>query len=158
MVTFPDQIHPKNGLVIRFKDGSSSSKYLEFFKITTLYPLIKFIPQDITFDSGEELQKFLYKTGIVQDEIEVSGIFPKLSNVATIVNTKLIYEPDESNLNSFLKYKYYSVNEVAEMLSLSRPTVYKLVNDQTLKSIRIYDQLRINHVDLMAFINKENQS
>jgi excisionase family DNA binding protein len=157
MVTFPDQIHPMHGLVIRFKDGSSASKYLEFFKITTLSPLIKFIPQDITFDSAEEMRQFLYHKGIVQDEIEVSGIFPKLSNVGTIVNTKLIYEPDESNFKKFLKYKYYSVNEVAEMLSLSRPTVYKLVNDQALKSIRIYDQLRINHVDLMAFINKEDQ-
>ena len=157
MVTFPDQIHPKNGLVVRFKDGSSASKYLEFFKITTSYPQIKFIPQDIRFDSGEELQQFLYNRGIVQNEIEVSGIFPKLSNVSTVINTKLIYEPDESNIKKFLKYKYYSVNEVAEMLSLSRPTVYKLINDQVLKSIRIYDQLRINHVDLMAFINKEKQ-
>jgi excisionase family DNA binding protein len=157
MVTFPDKIHPKHGLVIRFKDGSSASKYLEFFKITTLSPLIKFIPQDITFDSGEEMRQFLYNRGIVQDEIEVSGIFPKLSNVGTIVNTKLIYEPDESNLKNFLKYKYYSVNEVAEMLSLSRPTVYKLVNDQTIKAIRIYGQLRINHVDLFVFINEESK-
>ena len=157
MVTFPDQINPKHGLIIRFKDGSSASKYLEFFKITTLYPLIKFIPQDITFESDEELRQFLYNRGIVQDEIEVSGIFPKLSNVSTVVNTRLIYEVEESSFKNFLNYKYYSVNEVAKLLSFSRPTVYKLVNDQTLKSIRIYGQLRINHVDLFAFINEESK-
>jgi len=56
-----------------------------------------------------------------------------------------------------LNFKYYSINEVAEMLSMSRPTIYKFVNDQTLKSTRINGQIRVNHLDLMNFINSENK-
>jgi excisionase family DNA binding protein len=54
-----------------------------------------------------------------------------------------------------LNYKYYSINEVAEMLLFSRPAIYKLVNGNTLKAVRINGQLRINHLNLMTYINPE---
>lgn len=63
----------------------------------------------------------------------------------------------ESITKYLLNYKFYTINEIAEMLSFSRPTVYKLVNDQTLKAVRIHGQLRINHLDLIAFINKDSK-
>ncbi|MGA2406265.1 MAG: helix-turn-helix domain-containing protein [Bacteroidales bacterium] len=157
MVKFPDEIHPKHGLRLRFKYKLRAFQYLDYFKITISYPIYKFIPLDLTFGSVKELNQFLYNRGIVYDEIEVSEFTSGLSGEITIVDTRKIYEVEESVLKYLLNYKYYSINEVAEMLSFSRPSIYKLVNNQTLKAIRIHGQLRINHLDLIAFINKDSQ-
>jgi excisionase family DNA binding protein len=155
MVTFPDSIHPKYGLTIRFKGRSRVFQYLDYFDITTYSSGWKFNPLDITFNTTEELNQFLYTSGIISYEIEVKESTYDLSSEFGIVNTKKIYEVEENIRKYLLNYKYYSINEVAEMLSFSRPTVYKLVNDKLLKAVRIYGQLRINHLDLMEFIGKE---
>lgn len=157
MVTFDDKLHPKHGLRLRFKYQPRAFQYLDYFNITTRYPAYKFIPLDLTFNNGSELYEFLYRREIVYDEFEIRYTDTQVDGECTIVDTKKIYNTDESILKYLLNYKYYSINEVAEMLSLSRPTIYKLVKQQTLKAIRIHGQLRINHLDLMAFINKESQ-
>lgn len=84
-------------------------------------------------------------------------MYQKLSNEFTIIDTTKIYEVDENISKYLLNYKYYSINEVAEMLSFSRPTIYKFINDGNLHSIRINGQMRIKHNDLTKFINKENR-
>jgi excisionase family DNA binding protein len=157
MVTFPDEIHPKFGLRLHFDYKIRAFQYLDHFKITISYPIYKFVPLDLTFATAGELNQFLYNRGIVSDEIEVSKFNSKLSGEVTIVDTRKIYEVEESVIKYLLNYKYYSINEVAEMLSVSRPTVYKLVNKQTLKAVRILGQLRIKHLDLIAFVNKESE-
>lgn len=88
--------------------------------------------------------------------VEVS-VHNKGEKRMTVVDTNKIYEVEENISKYLLNYKYYSINEVAEILSFSRPTVYNLVNNQTIKAIRINGKLRINHLDLIAFINKESQ-
>jgi excisionase family DNA binding protein len=153
MVTFPDEIHPKHGVRLRFDYDIRAYQYLDYFGITKKY---KFIPLDLTFDSYNDLKKFLNEKGIVYQEIQVEAVFSKLSKIITIVDTRKIYDVEESVSKYLLNYKYYSINEVAEMLSFSRPTIYKLVNDQTLKAVRINGQYRINHLDIISFINKEN--
>lgn len=153
MVTFPDEIHPKHGVRLRFDYDIRAYQYLDYFGITKKY---KFIPLDLTFDSHNDLKKFLNEKGIVYQEIQVAAVFSKLSKIITVVDTRKIYDVEESVSKYLLNYKYYSINEVAEMLSFSRPTIYKLVNDQTLKAVRINGQHRINHLDIISFINKEN--
>jgi len=157
MVRFPDKIHPKHGLRLRFDYQLRAYQYLDYFNITTWYPTFKFFPLDLTFADGSELAQFLSNRGIVRNEVDVSAAFSQLSNEVVVVDTKKIWDAEESIIKYLLNYRYYSVNEVAEMLSFSRPTVYKLVNDQAVKAIRIFGQLRINHMELMAFINKESQ-
>jgi excisionase family DNA binding protein len=158
MVTFPDIVHPKHGLSLRFKYKIRAFQYLDYFNITISYPIYKFVPLDLIFESYKELEQFLYNRGIVHDEIEVSDTFWKTwDEPNTVVETRKIYDVEESITKYLLNYKFYTINEIAEMLSLSRPTVYKLVNDQTLKAVRIHGQLRINHLDLIAFINKDSQ-
>lgn len=157
MVTFPEEIHPKHGLRLRFNYKIRAFQFLDHFKIILMHPLYKFVPLDLTFVSYEALVQFLYSKGIVSDEIAVSEFTGQLSEVSTIVDTRKIYEVEESLSKYMLNYKYYSINEVAEMLSFSRTTVYKLVNDNTIKSVRVHGQVRVNHLDLMAFINKEEK-
>ncbi len=157
MITFEEKLHPRKGLRLKFTYKYRAFQYLDFFQIITLTPPHKFIPLDLTFPDSAELSRFLNNRGILYDEVEIEYTGTRVKNEAIIVDTKRIYEVEESILKYLLGYKYYSINEVAEMLSFSRPTVYKLVNEDTLKAIRIYGQLRINHLDLMEFINQENR-
>ncbi|MCX6254382.1 MAG: helix-turn-helix domain-containing protein [Bacteroidia bacterium] len=157
MVTFPDKVHPKHGLTIRFKYSPRAIQYLKYFDIILYYPDYKFIPLDLTFNNADDLLQFLVNRGIVRYEVEMDITNKEFSDEISIVDTKKIYDVEESVTKYLLNYKYYSVNEVAEILSFSRPSVYKFVNDHTLKAIRINGQLRINHLDLIAFINKNSQ-
>jgi len=157
MITFEEKLHPKRGLRLKFTYKYRAFQYLDFFQIITLTPPHKFIPLDLTFPDSAELSRFLHNRGIVYDEVEIEYTGTRVKNEATIVDTKQIYEVQESIVKYLLGYKYYSINEVDEMLSFSRPTVYKLVNDTSLKAKLINGQLRINHVDLMTYINSENQ-
>jgi len=154
-VTFPDEIHPKNKLRLRFDYWARPMQYLEYFNIVTTYPECKFLPLNLSFEIHQELEEFLTHRGILFKEIDVSHFHSQLSDEVYIVDTAKIYEVEESVSKYLLNYKYYSVNEVAEMLSFSRPTVYKWVNDQSLKAIRINGQLRIKHFDLIAFVNSD---
>ncbi len=157
MVTFDDNLNPKHGLRLRFKYKPRAYQYLDFFKITSAdYPKYKFVPLDLTFENWDELNQFLRARGIVYDEFDIRLSDTVIEGEATIVDTTKIYDVEESLTKYLLNFKYYSINEVAEILSFSRPTVYKLVNEDTLKTVRINGQLRINHLDLMAYINSEN--
>lgn len=154
-VKFPDEIHPKHKLRLRFDYKIRAFQYLDYYGITISHPTYEFLPLNLTFETNKELTQFLYHRGIVYDEIDVSSTYSKLSNELTVIDTSKIYDVEESITKYLLNYKYYSINEVAEMLSFSRPTVYKLVNNHEVKAIRINGQLRVNHLDLMKFINDD---
>lgn len=159
MVTFPDEIHPKFGMRLRFDYEPRAYQFLQYFNIINSLTR-KFIPLDLTFDSYADLKKFLNEKGIVYQEIPISDSFTKYSKIPKtiiIVDARKIYDVEESTTKYLLNFKYYSINEVADMLSMSRPTIYKFVNDQTLKSLRINGQIRVNHLDLMNFITSQNQ-
>jgi len=157
-VTFPDNVHPKYGLELRFGYTHRATQYLQYFNITTSYPEHRFIPLNLTFGTLEELQQFLYNKGILRDEVELAAYSTEYSEPVTIVSTRKIIETDETISNYLMNYKYYSVNEVSEMLSFSRPTVYKIIKEGKIKTYRINEQIRIKHSDLMDYINVENTS
>lgn len=154
-VKFPDEIHPKFCLRLRFEHFARAHQYLDHFKIIELYPTYRFIPLDLAFKDSKDLDQFLFTRGIVYHEYDVSDYYPYIEKEITIVDARKIYSAEESITKYLLNYKYYSINEVAEMLSFSRPTVYKLVNSDKLKAIRIHGQLRVNHLDLMALIKSK---
>lgn len=156
-VTFPDNIHPKYKLRVRFDYFTRPMQYLEYFKIITKLHEYKFIPLNLCFNDYQELNEFLVNKGIVFKEIDVSSFDSQLSNEVYIVDTAKIYDVENCIGKYLNNYKYYSINEVAEMLSFSRPTVYKWLNDKSLKAVRINGQLRIKHLDLMTFMNRENE-
>ena len=116
--------------------------------------MIKFFPLDISFETREELRDFLSYRGIVRQELEWNSLKEKSSEIITIIDSMKIYEVKESVSKFLLLYKFYSINEVAEMLSFSRPSIYKLIKNNQLDAIRLNGQLRISHSNLMGFINK----
>jgi excisionase family DNA binding protein len=156
MVTFPEEINPQKGLLLRFDYDPRAYQYLEFFKVINTLTH-KFLPIDLAFGSYNDLMKFLSDKGIVYQEIQVDSIYSRLSKIITVVDTRKIFNVAEDTTKYLLNYRYYSINEVADMLSMSRVTIYKLVNDQSLKAVRINGQFRINHLDLMNFIHYENK-
>ena len=172
MASFPEEINPQKGFRVRFVNELNAMEYLDYFKIINRLKR-KFIPLDLTFPTYNDLKQFLFDKGILCNEIRsfhYSNVYnsnrkeliPEGANKLNIdtfivVDTKKIYDVEESITKYLLNFKYYTVNQVADMLSMSRPTVYKVVNDKTLKSVRINGQIRINHLDLSNFINNENQ-
>lgn len=155
-VTFPDEVHPKKGLKMRFTVSFRPLQYLEYFHIIETYPNYKFFPLNLTFTSHDDLLEFLNKRGIVYEEIQHTDGYWKEWKKITIVDTMKIYEVEESITKYLLNFKYYSINEVAEILSFSRPTVYKAINEDRLQAIRINGQMRIKHSDLTKFIEESN--
>ncbi len=169
---FPEAINPQLGYRIRFDVENRAMDYLDHFKIINKLKC-KFIPLDLTFPSYNNLTEFLFDKGILYWEVKsfhytnvISSnrpeTIPEGANKLHIdryivVDTIKIYDVEDSISKYLLNFKYYTVNQVADMLSMSRPTVYKVVNDKTLKSVRINGQIRINHLDLANFINRENQ-
>lgn len=154
-VTFPKEIKPRFGLKVRFDYSARGGQYLDFFKITVSNYNDKtytFTPLNLIFNSYMDLYEFLINKGIIYDEVEINTFTSKTKEPVTVVDCSKIFDLEESISKYLLNYKFYSINEVAQMLSFSRPTVYKLVNGNTLKAVRINGQLRINHLDLMAYI------
>lgn len=158
MVTFPDELHPKFGLKVRFEYSPRAFQYLQFFKLVTVHPTYSFLPLNLTFDSYDELNKFLVNRGILYDEAEINDYTSQVTKKVTVADTSKIYDVEESISKYLINYKYYSINEVAEMLSFSRPTIYKIINEGKIKTIRINGQMRIKHIDLYEYIKNENQT
>ena len=166
-VTFPDNMSPKMGLRIRFDYEPIAFNYLNFFKIISTHPTYQFHPLNLTFQTNDELHQFLIGRGIIYQENDIYDLFyfplkdknghVKKSMEYFVVDTRKIYDVEESVSKYLHTYKYYSINEVAKMLSFSRPTIYKFINDGNLNSVRINGQMRIKHSDLTSFINEENQ-
>lgn len=156
MVTFSDKLHPKHHLAVRFDYEIRAEQYLAYFNIIIAYPTYEFVPLNLKFETHQELHEYLVKRGIIYYQTDHFDLHKSVhKDVLTIVDTQKIYEVEDDVTKYLLNYKYYSINEIASILSFSRPTIYKLVNDQILQAIRINGQLRINHLDLMKFINKE---
>ena len=157
MVRLEDSQHPKHGFRVRFKYKLRAMQYLDYFGITETYPAYKFFPLNLEFDTYDELQQFLRSKGVSYDEIDIEYSGTRTESEATIVDTSKIYDIEE-NISKYLQeFKYYSVNEVSDMLSLSRPTIYKSIRDGDLNSIRINGQVRIKHNELQKYIEDESK-
>jgi excisionase family DNA binding protein len=158
-IKFPDEINPKNidesrSLKLRFEYSYRAIQYLDYFGIISIIEHT-YIPLNMKFDDNKTLYGFLYDVGIVYDEITVSEAFSYLSDTVSIVDTGKIQMKDEDLSSAVLQHKFYSVNEIAEMLSFSRPTVYKLINEGKVKATRLNNQLRIKHSDYINYITTD---
>lgn len=46
----------------------------------------------------------------------------------------------------------YSVNQVADLLSCSRPKVYELINEGKLKAVQLFSNKRIPFIEIQAYL------
>jgi len=56
----------------------------------------------------------------------------------------------DNNLN----IKLYNINEVAKLLNVSKVTIYRLTESQTLPCYKIKGCVRISHNDIMKYLEK----
>ena len=54
--------------------------------------------------------------------------------------------------------KLYTVDEVAELLSLTSRTIYKYISDKELPACKFGTALRVTHEDLQAFIESKRDN
>jgi excisionase family DNA binding protein len=158
-IQFPDEINPKaiaeeRNLKLRFEYSYRAIQYLDYFGVISIIEHT-YTPLNLKFRDNKELTAFLYNIGIVYDEITVSASFSHLSESVSVVDTRKILMKDEDLSQIILLHKFYSVNEIAEMLSFSRPTVYKIINEGKLKATRINNQLRIKHSDYVNYVTAD---
>lgn len=155
-IHFPDEINPKHiaeprNLKLRFEYSYRARQYLDYFGIIS-YREHTYTPLRLDFEDSNSLNQFLYETGILYDEITVSASFSHLSETITVVDLAKIYPTDVNMSIAMLQHKFYSVNEIAELLSFSRPTVYKIIREGKLKASRINKQLRVKHADYIDYV------
>jgi excisionase family DNA binding protein len=50
--------------------------------------------------------------------------------------------------------KVYTINEVEEMLTVTRRTLYSYIKDGKLKAVKIGREWRVKHSDLQAFLDR----
>ncbi len=50
--------------------------------------------------------------------------------------------------------KVYSINEVEEMLQVTKRTLYSYIKDGRLRATKIGREWRVKHADLQAFIDR----
>ena len=51
--------------------------------------------------------------------------------------------------------KLYTINEVAEMLRITRVSVYKLINSGKIKSVKVLSRNRFTETEINNYLHKE---
>ncbi|MFW6046510.1 MAG: helix-turn-helix domain-containing protein [Candidatus Woesearchaeota archaeon] len=162
-VYFSQEIHPSKKIKIKFDFAPRALQYLRFFGLlksdNSTIPnrtgqfILDFM--GIEFPNYDKLNEYLRENKIIYNELEVNS-YSDIIKEYTIVDCMRISELFEDQPTDIMKYKLYSINELCQLLSFSRPVVYKLIKDNKLKSIRVNDRIRVKHKDYINFINSEN--
>ncbi|MDN5303588.1 MAG: Helix-turn-helix domain [Fusobacteriaceae bacterium] len=59
-----------------------------------------------------------------------------------------------NNLNDLSNVKFFTVNEIANILSVSNKTVYRYIELRDLKAVKIFKNIRILESDFKEFLEK----
>ncbi len=164
-VKFPQKINPTRKLKIRFDYAPRALQYLIFFGL--IKNKFAYSTNDIEkdehsfmgvkFDDYNDCKKFLEDNRIIYDEVDVSSYGgDEVVKEYTVVDCKRLYELMEDQPTDIIKHKLYSVNELCNLLSFSRPVIYKLINSGELKSIHVNNKIRVKHQDYLNYINNSN--
>jgi len=70
---------------------------------------------------------------------------------------KRFLNENETMIIEQIKYKLLSINDACEMLDVTRPTFYKLVNEHELPIVQIFSQKKIQLKDLLDYMDKNKK-
>jgi excisionase family DNA binding protein len=73
--------------------------------------------------------------------------------------TKLLKHLEQNDTLTFEqeKYRLISINKACEMLEVTRPTIYKLINEKKIPFVEVLSQRRIQLKDLLDFIDNNKK-
>jgi len=150
-------------MLLKFFKTNEIVEYLKFHKLLTYEGWVLNITgyrfNGIVFITQDELIGYLIDKQIVNEvakpEIKYKGgynieynleYYLLNTNYLNVLTSNLFVNP-EINLNRLL-----SINEVCELLSVTRPTVYKLINSGQIDSYNIQNQKKLKYRDVLNFI------
>lgn len=108
-------------------------------------------PHSIT----EKLREYELLIGIFDD---TKNLFFPNEYILQWTKLKKIIERDDSISTGIEKYSLISINTACKMLDVTRPTVYKLLNDKQIPVVEILSQKRIQLKDLLDYIESQKHT
>jgi excisionase family DNA binding protein len=154
--------------MIKFKSAEELVSFIE----QKLPPKIKeqlFTEKYKRIHKGEEVENKLYlKPWFVVGRLRYQGFVLGLAdnpdditfpNTLILLWTKLKYHLEQNDVLSFEqeKYRLISINKACEMLEVTRPTLYKLINENKIPFVEVLSQKRIQLKDLLDYIDNNKK-
>ena len=139
-------------------DVINSKKSTEHFFFTDRFENEIFLKNSTKkYKSIDEIVDELRENGLVFDIIHRHGAMSLESEDmgCVLLYTQMLrymYRNDEYLNNDINKFKLLTINQVCDFLSISRPSVYKLLNDNTIPYIEILGHKRIQVNELLKYI------
>jgi len=113
------------------------------------------------FHCNDEIFEELKRMELLHEIIEFQGVYftePKSHGFILHYSRikKLLSGKPEFIENDVLYEKPMTLNQACEFLSISRPTLYKLIEKREIKSIEILGKKRIQFFELINYISQNN--
>jgi len=124
-----------------------------------------YILYDIQFKTESELIDWLeihsiieiiYKSTIITDEFIFKSYEYEIEYI--LLNTNQLNSLESNSfVNPIIIERLLTIKEVSQMLSLTKPSVYKLFNSNQLPYYEILSQRKVKHTDLIKFIESKKK-
>jgi excisionase family DNA binding protein len=149
-------------MLLKFTDTKEIAKYLRFEGYITVKSegvyIVAYEFNNKSFSDPLELTNELIDLQILSEVKTVQMSYAQLmsyeleyyllnTNYLNVLASNLFVNSD-ININRLL-----NVNEVCKILSVTRPTVYKLINEGKIDSYLIVGQKKVKYIDLLRYID-----
>jgi excisionase family DNA binding protein len=133
--------NPLGKYVIKF-GGQEFKTELDFLEHLKSFDLITYTYESIISDT------FKWKREERKFELRLKNIQLNKKNLDLLYSDNLI-------TSDIHQHRLLTINQVCDILGVTRPTVYKFFEDGTLSYYEILSQRKVRHTDLMNFIEKK---
>jgi len=111
------------------------------------------------YNNIEEVVEDLMVNGLLCEISEFTGLGKELeSNGFILFYTQLLKYLDRNSeylSNDVNIFKLLTINQVCEFLNVTRPSVYKLLNDGHLEYVKVLGHKRVQLMELLNFIQEK---
>ena len=111
------------------------------------------------YNNIEEVVEDLKSNGLLCEISEFTGLGKELESKGYILFytqlLKYLNRNSEYLTNDINIFKLLTINQVCEFLNVTRPTVYKFLNDGHLEYVEVLGHKRIQLIELLNFIQEK---
>ncbi len=132
------ELIPYGKYIIKF-GGQEFETQLDFLEFLKSFDLITYTYESVISDT------FKWKREERKLELRLRSIQLNKNNLDLLYSDNLI-------TSDIHQHRLLTINQVCEILGVTRPTVYGFFKDGTMTHYEILSQKKVRHVDLMKFI------